>query len=324
MRLLLFATMMTASCALDNMDASVDEWKVFKAVHGKLYKGSIEEKFRKKIYMENKAYIAEHNHLTHMGYHSYFLKMNHFGDLLHSEFVATMNKLPIKNATHKSGTTFLAPEGYKVPDKVDWRKKGAVTEVKNQGNCGSCWAFAATGALEGQHFRKTGQLVSLSEKNLLDCNRDVNDGCDGGYAEFAFKYVHENNGLDTEKSYPYLPKQDACHFNPANVGATAKGFVELNFGDEDQLAKAVASVGPVSVMIDASAPSFQFYGSGIYAEPFCFTTSTNHCVLVVGLTPEYWLVKNSWGTKWGEDGYIKIKRGVNQCGIASYGSYPLV
>ena len=337
MKLLLFAILaVSVSSALNFGDVIVEEWNTFKAAHGKSYKGPTEEKFRMKIYMENKAYIAKHNRLAHMGHHSYFLKMNHFGDLLHDEFLATMNGLRMNikmNDTHDTGATFLAPQGFEAPPEVDWRVKGAVTEVKNQGQCGSCWAFSATGALEGQHFRKTGQLVSLSEKNLVDCTKYDNrtnhtkydnQGCNGGNVNIAFEYIRDNHGLDTEKSYPYIPREDDCQFKPWTVGATDKGFVELPYGDEDALAVAVAAHGPISVSIDATNKSFQFYSHGIYEEPACWSDYADHAVLAVGYGPGYWLVKNSWTTKWGEEGYIKMKRGENMCGIASWPVYPLV
>ena len=226
MKLLLFATLVSALSALSFKDHMVEEWNTFKVAHGKYYKSPQEEEFRMKIYTENKAYIARHNLLAHKGHHTYFLKMNHFGDLLHSEFVATMNGFRMdlnKSNFHEFGSTYLAPEGFDTPTKVDWREKGAVTEVKDQGDCGSCWAFSATGALEGQNFRKTGHLVSLSEKNLIDCmhnnKTDDNNGCKGGWMDRAFKYVRDNHGLDTEKSYPYLPQEDDCKFTPSTVGA---------------------------------------------------------------------------------------------------------
>ena len=353
MKLLLFALAMmaviTAATALSIADAKTPrgniihhllqnefiaamEWNAFKAAHGKVFSGSpIVEKFRMKIYMQNKAMIAEHNRLAHLGHHSYFLKMNHFGDLLHNEFVTIMNGFQMdlrkNNTPHDSGATFIAPEGFEAPTEVDWRTKGAVTEVKDQGRCASCWAFSTTGSLEGQHFRKTGKLVSLSEQNLVDCSNDLeyqNLGCGGGHMGNAFMYIRDNHGLDTESSYPYTGHDDICHFKRSSVGATDKGFVELPAGDEKALAVAVAAHGPVSVGIDSSHISFQFYNHGIYDEPKCSPDTLVHAVLVVGYGPGYWLVKNSWSAKWGMDGYIKMKRGGNQCGIATIASYPLV
>ena len=178
--------------------------------------------------------------------------------------------------------------------------------------------------MEGQHFRKTGKLVSLSEQNLLDCSDSYgNIGCKGGYSDQAFQYI-KYHGIDTEASYPYQGIEGAfCRFNNSTVGATDKGFVDLPKGDEDALAKAVASVGPISVAIDSSHDSFMHYSHGIYKEPFCHE-NVDHAVLVVGYTPDYWIIKNSWGTKWGEKGYMKMKRGDNECSIASFASYPLV
>ena len=307
-----------------SMNVVEEEWKTFKAVHGKVYSGGpVEEKDRMTIYMKNKAMIARHNRYAHMGHHNYTLKMNRFGDLRHSEFVDIMNGFRRDPRTSNSGATFIMPEEYKAPNEVDWRRKGAVTEVKDQGQCGSCWAFSATGSLEGQHFRKTGELVSLSEQNLVDCN-DMGMGCDGGNVDLAFKYIRDNHGLDTESSYPYHAHNEICHFKSSAVGATDKGFMDLPKGDEEALAVAVAAHGPISVAIDASHESFQFYHDGIYDEPNCSPENLDHAVLVIGYGPGYWMVKNSWGNQWGEDGYIKMKRGGNQCGIASVASYPLV
>jgi cathepsin L len=146
---------------------------------------------------------------------------------------------------------------------LDWRDKGYVTPVKDQGQCGSCWAFSATGSLEGQHFRATLNLVSLSEQNLVDCSRQQgNFGCSGGLMDRAFEYIEVNNGIDTELSYPYVAVEGDCQFKAANVGATDTGFTEIKSKSEDALQQAVAIVGPISVAIDASHSSFQLYKSG--------------------------------------------------------------
>ncbi|KAH7937831.1 hypothetical protein HPB49_016579 [Dermacentor silvarum] len=302
--------------------------------YGKDYDSDTEEYYRLKIYMENRMKIARHNEKYAKNQVSYKLAMNEFGDLLHHEFVSTRNGFKRNyRDTPREGSFFLEPEGVEdvhLPKAIDWRKKGAVTPIKNQGQCGSCWAFSTTGSLEGQHFRKTGKLVSLSEQNLVDCSTSFgNNGCEGGLMDNAFKYIKANKGIDTEMIYPYNGTDGVCHFVKSGVGATDSGFVDIPEGKEDKLKKAVATVGPVSVAIDASHQSFQFYSEGIYDEPECSSEQLDHGVLVVGYGTkdgqDYWLVKNSWGTTWGDEGYIYMTRNKNnQCGIASSASYPLV
>merc|ERR1712126_271077 len=305
-----------------------EEWELFKKTHGKTY-SEAEEKFRMQVFLDNRQGIARHNTRHQNGEISYTLAMNKYGDLLHHEFVSMMNGYQRRNNT-KTGrrVSFMKPANVLLPASVDWRTEGAVTSVKDQGACGSCWAFSATGALEGQHYRSTGKLVSLSEQNLVDCSKE-NNGCDGGLMDYAFEYVANNGGIDTESSYPYEGKDGKCRFDPANVGATAKGFNDIPSGDEAALKAAIATVGPISVAIDASHSSFQFYSRGIYSEPHCSSRFLDHGVLAVGYGndagSDYWIIKNSWGTTWGESGYIKMARNVkNQCGVATEASYPLV
>merc|ERR1712228_139549 len=202
------------------------------------------EHFRMKIWMENKAKIEKHNRLAHKGHKSYHMAMNQFGDLLHHEFTAIMNGYQSRSKFNYTGTDvplrgakYLPPAHItSLPENVDWREHGAVTPVKNQGQCGSCWSFSTTGALEAMHHRATGVLTSLSEQNLVDCSRKYgNQGCNGGLMDAAFQYIKDNGGIVTEKSYPYEGEDDQCRYNPRYKGAWDVGFVDVEAGNENAL-----------------------------------------------------------------------------------------
>ncbi len=291
------------------------------------------------------AYIEQHNQQAPL--HGYTLAMNQFGDLTDEEFNALHNGFKMEEdvgAKNTRGTMFQPSPDF-VPNNsssgVDWREKGVVTPVKNQGDCGGCWAFSATGSLEAQHVLSAAaangshaSLVPLSEQNLMDCTlvKPYNNmACLGGTMDKAFQYIIDNKGVDTEASYPYTAQTEkTCRFNPSNVGATMSSFVDIPI-NEMALTEACEKVGPISVAIDAGWITFRYYKSGIYYEPRCYTTRLDHGVLVVGYGTnqttgeEFYWVKNSWGTTWGMEGYVKMARNRdNNCGIASVASYPVV
>uniref|UniRef100_A0A670ZRD5 Cathepsin L n=1 Tax=Pseudonaja textilis TaxID=8673 RepID=A0A670ZRD5_PSETE len=159
-----------------------------------------EESFRRAVWEKNLQMIQDHNSQADLGIHTYKLGMNHFGDLINERLDCLLPDMNL--ATRKNVVTFKSSKNPQIPTEVDWRAKGAVTEVKDQGNCASCWAFSATGALEGMHFKKTGKLVSLSEQNLIDCSEE-NNGCRGGFMHLAFDTVQKEGGINSEENYPY-------------------------------------------------------------------------------------------------------------------------
>ncbi|KAL8590574.1 hypothetical protein ACOMHN_011010 [Nucella lapillus] len=311
------------------------EWDIFKQVHRKVYATNSSQVHRRNIWEGNMKMIVEHNMHADRGLYTFRLGINHLGDMTPDEIVRTLNGFRTPAGVNMNITTRAVTKPFNgdLPNWVDWRAKGYVTRIKNQGPCGSCWAFSSTGALEGQHYRKTGRLMSLSEQNLIDCSfNEGNKGCMGGTMNTAFKFIHKNKGIDTEWSYPYQASNEKCRFRTSDVGTTCNSYVNVApRGSERALQSAVASVGPISVAIDASLSTFHFYRSGVYYDPNCSAHWLDHGVLVVGYGrsavggQDYWLVKNSWGEHWGQQGYILMARNKgNSCGIASLASYPIV
>jgi len=255
--------------------------------------------------------------------------INGFADLSSEEFVSIYNGMNV-HVEYEPVEEDWPMMAQVTGDVVNWVTKGAVTAVKDQGQCGSCWSFSTTGSLEGEKFIKTGTLTSLSEQNLIDCSTaEGNDGCNGGLMDSAFKYVISNKGIDTEASYPYTTSgPNSCKFKPADIGDTITSYKDVTRGSESALQTAVTQQ-PISVAIDASHNSFQLYSSGVYYEPACSTSSLDHGVLAVGYGTsasgtDYWLVKNSWGKNWGMSGYLQMSKGRNNnCGIATMASYPI-
>jgi len=312
-------------------NAQLAKWNEFKRTYGKSYATAEEENRRFNIFIENQRYIDQHNQEFKAGKHTFTVGVNKFADMTNKEFTSRMNGYRMPSGGRPAAPVYQKPAVENIPDSVDWRTQGYVTEVKDQGQCGACWAFGVTGGLEGQHKKKTGQLVSLSEQNLVDCGgKEGLSGCNGGNNEQAFKFIKDEGGVDTEASYPYTAKDGNCKFNTSNIGATDTGYVILPDGDEDAFTSAIANIGPISVGIDASHPSFQAYTGGVYYEPACSSTQRDHSVLTVGYGAtddgtQYYIVKNSWGPGWGEQGYIRMARNRDDnCGIASDGSYPTV
>jgi len=230
-----------------------------------------------------------------------------------------------------------------VPTSFDWRTKGAVTPIKDQGQCGSCWTFSTTGNIEGQYFLKTGTLLSFSEQMLVDCSKGCcnidgfgnvcNQGCNGGWQWNTFFDIVNWGGIEQESQYPYTASDGACNMNVSLLTAKIKNYDCLsnvngdgNPANEDQMAAYIQQHGPISIALDATY--LMDYSSGIvdpWFEDECDPTQLDHALLIVGWgvekgifeTTPYWIVKNSWGASWGESGYFRIYRGSNVCGIAN-------
>ena len=292
------------------------EFEKFKTKYGKKYATPEEEKFRHGVFTANMAkarQMAQANPKAQFG-------VNEFADMTAAEF-------KIRHSAEKyyaKAKTLPRPMAKVVASagrQVDWRTKGAVTPVKNQGQCGSCWSFSSTGSIEGQWFLAGNPLTSVSEQELVSCDT-IDSGCNGGLMDNAWTWLIQNQqgNIVTEASYPYVSgsgEVPACSMSGTTVGATIAGYVNVP-QNEDQMGSWVYVNGPMSVAVDAT--SWQTYTGGILTN--CISNQIDHGVLVVGFddtnNPPYWIIKNSWGAGWGENGYIRVQKGTNQCLITSY------
>lgn len=302
--------------------ANFDRFMNFVKLYNKEYHTENELMKRYEIFMENIKFIENENSLQR----NYTLGETIFTDLTQEEFKERFSKIGTSRTCEKYSQNVQS-----VPDMIDWREKNAVTGVKDQGQCGSCWSFSATGSMEGAWSISKGELLSLSEQQLVDCSAGFeygNHGCNGGLMDGAFQYAI-NNGMCKESDYSYTAKDGQCH--SCNAVVTISSCEDVPANNQQKLKEAV-SVGPVSVAIEADTKTFQLYTGGVLTSSSC-GTNLDHGVLVVGYGKEgstpYWLVKNSWGTSWGEKGYIKIERSDSTndpgiCGIAMQPSFPVV
>ncbi|OIW19233.1 hypothetical protein TanjilG_20358 [Lupinus angustifolius] len=306
-------------------------FQLWQKEHGREYGNPEEESSRFKIFQRNLLYINEKN-AKRKSLLQYHLGLNKFADMSPEEFKKTyLHEIekPSKWDNKKVHDDEDDESCENLPSSVDWREKGAVTEVRDQGNCQSHWAFSVTGAIEGLHKIITNKLVPLSVQELVDCD-PASKGCAGGYYFNAFGYVINNGGIDTEADYPYIAKNGTCKEN-ANKAVSIDNLLVLDGSEEALLCR--ASKQPVSVSLDATG--LQSYTGGIYDGEFCSKDSrnTNLVVLIVGYGSEdgedYWIVKNSWGKGWGDKGYLLLKRNVSSewpygvCGINGLAGYPI-
>ncbi|PIN06743.1 Cysteine proteinase Cathepsin L [Handroanthus impetiginosus] len=331
-KLSIFAVLILATLASQTKSRMVppqlsllERHKQWMEQYGRVYKDDEERVVRFKIFKKNVEFIKAFNEV---GTRPYKLGINAFADLTKEEFKATRNGLKVKSCKI---TSFKYENVSALPSSMDWRKKGAVTPIKDQAQCGSCWAFSAIAATEGIHQLSTGKLISLSEQEIVDCDRTSQDqGCEGGYMEDAFEFITKNKGIATESTYPYQATNGTCNkTKESSHAANISGYEKVPINNEEALLKAVAHQ-PVSVSIDAGGLAFQFYSSGVFTGD-C-GTDLDHGVAAVGYGKtddgtKYWLVKNSWGTSWGEEGYIRMERDISAkeglCGIAMDSSYPI-
>jgi len=300
----------------------------FTSLYNKTYSSHKERTQRFAIFVSNLKFVEELNQKEG----NVIYGVTKFMDLSPEEFRAKYLLPPGSfNRSPKEEIPYIdfGLENLKVPESFDWRSKNAVTPTKNQGQCGSCWAFSATEAIESQWFLAGHSLVSLAPQQIVDCDK-VDEGCNGGDTPTAYQYVIQAGGLESEKDYPYQAEDDKCAFEKSKVAATIKGWTYITKNkNETEMVQKLYALGPLSICVDAA--SWQFYVGGV-VEHLCYQ-DLDHCVMITGYDDQYdwldrkvpvWNIRNSWGSDWGYDGYLYVERNENLCGVADEVTIPLV
>ncbi|XP_060846849.1 procathepsin L [Rhopalosiphum padi] len=301
-------------------------WDNFKAEHNKTYIRNNEHHHRS-AWEENFHHINRHNEEAKSGKHNYTLDLNHLADMpmhLYNKHFTSLSSSKLTKSTDMH-TDPSQHHTKSIPEEVDWRERGFNTPGWNQLDCGACYAFSIASMLEGQLFKATGELHTLSSQQIIDCSIAYgNLGCSGGSLKNTLQYLRRVGGIMQGLEYSYKAKKTLCHFKKYRAVLQISKISILPPSDEHALKVAVALIGPISVSVNANPKTFQLYSSGVYDDPACSSSIVNHAMLLVGYTKNAWILKNWWSSKWGDNGYMYLARGKNQCAVSTYAAYATI
>ena len=307
----LVAVLLVVACTsafLGREDEDMFKFMKFVKEHNREYQTFEEFHTRFEIFKSNLHKVDDHE------------SFSPFMDMTETQFQSRLNleTSAIAASRSKMERYTLSTKMGDLPTSFDWRDtKGVVNNIKDQGQCGSCWAFSAVANLEGLYFKKNGKSITLSEQQLVDCDRN-DGGCNGGWMDKAFEWVQQNGGIESDKDYAYHGRDESCRFDASKVALQITGFKDIS-QNEDEIARVLMENGPISVALNANP--LQFYSKGIISKTAreCSPRGLNHGVALVGFGEEagkkFWVVRNSWGQRWGEQGYFRMERGQGTCGI---------
>ena len=313
-KLILVALLALTFCIDKSERFEFQEFQRFLIKYNKQYNTIAEYFLRFNVFKKNLKRFAQNKA-------SYKMGINKFTDLTPTEFRKTYLNLDMKLLNKIKYNKISVNSKNDAPESWNWMDQGVLGPVKDQGFCGSCWAFSTIGNIEALNTMKTGELVQLSEQQLVDCDTEVDEGCNGGFMEYAFQYLMEK-GCMKQDDYPYVGYDDTCKYDESKVFLKVANWTMLATQDEVEMKEFLYSNGPLAIAINADP--FQYYIGGIIDEDewSCDPEGLNHGVVLVGYGSEdgldYWIIRNSWGDYWGEDGYVRVARGKGTCGVNTY------